>query len=57
MKAVLLAACLGSRLCPIINEVPKCMVPLNGIRLLTSWMGDGLICYLGKSVSPVTFLF
>ena len=34
MKAVILAAGLGSRLRPITNEVPKCMVPLNGIRII-----------------------
>lgn len=28
MKAVILAAGLGSRLRPITNEVPKCMVPV-----------------------------
>lgn len=34
MKAVILAAGLGSRLRPITNEVPKCMVPVNGIRII-----------------------
>ncbi len=34
MKAVILAAGLGSRLRPITNKVPKCMVPVNGIRII-----------------------
>jgi len=34
MKAVILAAGLGSRLRPITNEVPKCMVPVNGVRII-----------------------
>lgn len=34
MKAVLLAAGLGTRLRPITNEVPKCMVPVNGMPII-----------------------
>lgn len=34
MKAVILAAGLGSRLRPITKKVPKCMVPVNGIRIV-----------------------
>ena len=34
MKAVLLAAGLGTRLRPITDEVPKCMVPVNGMPII-----------------------
>ena len=42
MKAVILAAGLGSRLRPITNKVPKCMVPVNGIRIIDKQI-DNLI--------------
>lgn len=41
MKAFLLAAGLGSRLRPITDTVPKCMVDIDGRPLLDIWL-DGL---------------
>lgn len=38
MKAFLLAAGLGSRLRPITETVPKCLVPINGKPLLQYWI-------------------
>jgi len=38
MKALLLAAGLGSRLRPITNTVAKCLVPINGKPLLEYWL-------------------
>lgn len=44
MKAVILAAGLGSRLRPITNEVPKCMVPVNGIRVIDKQIDNLIKC-------------
>jgi len=38
MRALLLAAGIGSRLRPITNTVPKCMVPIHGRPLLDYWL-------------------
>ena len=38
MKAFLLAAGLGTRLRPITNNIPKCLVPINGRPLLDFWI-------------------
>jgi len=38
MKAVLLVAGLGTRLRPITEHTPKCLVPINGEPLLAIWL-------------------
>ena len=38
MKALLLAGGLGTRLKPITNTIPKCLVPINGKPLLQYWL-------------------
>jgi len=38
MKAFLLAAGVGSRLRPITDKIPKCLVPINGQPLLYYWL-------------------
>jgi mannose-1-phosphate guanylyltransferase len=38
MKAFLLAAGQGTRLRPITNRVPKCLVPICGVPMLKIWM-------------------
>jgi mannose-1-phosphate guanylyltransferase len=38
MKAFLLAAGEGTRLRPITNHIPKCMVPIRGVPMLAIWL-------------------
>ena len=38
MKALLLAAGLGTRLKPITNYTQKCLVPINGKPLIEYWL-------------------
>lgn len=40
MKAIILAAGLGTRLRPITATIPKCLVPINGVPLLELWLRD-----------------
>tara|TARA_B110000027_G_C16017068_1_gene254647 strand:+ start:89 stop:778 length:690 start_codon:yes stop_codon:yes gene_type:complete len=40
MKAILLAAGFGTRLRPLTNSIPKCLVPIKGKPLLEIWLED-----------------
>jgi mannose-1-phosphate guanylyltransferase len=37
-KCILLSAGLGTRLQPVTNNIPKCLVPIHGIPLLGYWL-------------------
>lgn len=43
MKAVILAAGLGSRLRPITNDIPKCMISVNGNRIIDKQINNLLL--------------
>lgn len=38
MRAILLAAGLGTRLRPLTENIPKCLVPIKGVPLLEIWL-------------------
>ncbi len=38
MRALLLAAGFGTRLRPLTNTIPKCLVPIKGVPLLEIWL-------------------
>jgi len=38
MRAILLAAGYGTRLRPLTNKIPKCLVPIKGASLLSIWL-------------------
>jgi mannose-1-phosphate guanylyltransferase len=40
MKVILLAAGFGTRLRPLTNNVPKCLVPIKGVPLLQIWLDN-----------------
>lgn len=40
MKAIILAAGLGTRLRPLTSTTPKCLVPINGLPLLELWLRE-----------------
>lgn len=56
MKALLLAAGLGTRLRPITNTMPKCLVPINGKPLLEYWIENLLHVGVNKILINTSYL-
>ena len=52
MKALILAAGLGSRLAPITDNVPKAMVPVNGKPILAKQIEN----LLNNNVEDITII-
>ncbi|MBK8523007.1 MAG: nucleotidyltransferase family protein [Betaproteobacteria bacterium] len=44
MRALLLAAGIGSRLAPLTEALPKCLAPINGVPLLAYWLDALTAC-------------
>ena len=49
MRALLLAAGLGTRLRPITNSIPKCLVPIHGRALIDYWFD----LLAGADINPI----
>jgi len=56
MKALLLAAGLGTRLRPITNNIPKCLVPINGKPLLEYWLENLFKVGVDKFLINISYL-
>jgi mannose-1-phosphate guanylyltransferase len=56
MKALLLSAGLGTRLRPITDIIPKCLVPINGKPLLQYWLENLLIAGVDEFLINTSYL-
>jgi mannose-1-phosphate guanylyltransferase len=56
MRALLLAAGYGSRLRPLTDKIPKCLVPINGIPLLDIWLSRLSLSKIGPFLINVHYL-
>jgi mannose-1-phosphate guanylyltransferase len=56
MRALLLAAGLGTRLRPLTNRIPKCLVPIQGKPLLAYWLDLLLLAGVEKVLVNTHYL-
>ena len=56
MKALLLSAGLGTRLKPLTNSIPKCLVPINGKPLLQYWLENLSQCGVNEFLINTHYL-
>jgi len=56
MRALLLAAGFGTRLRPLTNEIPKCLVPIKGKPLLGIWLENLTLAGFGPFLVNTHYL-
>lgn len=56
MKALLLSAGLGTRLRPLTDSIPKCLVPINGKPLLQYWIENLSQCGVNEFLINTHYL-
>lgn len=57
MKALLLAGGLGTRLHPVTEHIPKCLVPINGRPLLDYWIENLCKAGVDQFLINMSYLF
>ena len=56
MNAILLAAGFGTRLQPITNTIPKCLVPIKGKPLIELWLQKLISAHIGSILINTHYL-
>jgi mannose-1-phosphate guanylyltransferase len=56
MRALLLAGGLGTRLQPLTNSIPKCLVPINGKPILEIWLERLTLASMGPFLINTHYL-
>jgi mannose-1-phosphate guanylyltransferase len=56
MRAILLAAGYGTRLRPITDSIPKCLLPVSGTPLLDIWLNDLIRAGIGPFLINTHYL-
>jgi mannose-1-phosphate guanylyltransferase len=57
MRAILLAAGFGTRLRPLTDSIPKCLVPIHGKPLLEIWLESLTAAHVGPCLINTHYLY